>query len=200
MFKAENNRKNNKFKMGFTLMEVMVATTIFVTIVISVSQIFKLVVDGEKRISNTYMLQESLKGFTEWSFRDLRMAKPNNGNCPGLSFSSTRSVFETFDDGQGVKYLDSLGRCSKIFLAYDSVSGKDRIFMTSDDKNGFLTPTSVNIDELKFVVTEDIDVSGNHTSQPMITIYSKASSNTGKEDSEIVIQTSLVNRTYNYEE
>lgn len=191
-------KKRKKLKEGFTLMEVMVATIIFVTVVVLVSQIFKMVIDGEKRVSNTYMLQEGLKGFTEWSFRDLRMAKPNNGNC--LGFVNKRSVFETFNEGKGVKYLDSLGRCSEIFLAYDSDSGKNRIFMSSDDKNGFLTPADVEIEVLQFAVSEEIDLSGNHTSQPMITIYSKARTDTGREDSEIVIQTSLVNRTYNYEE
>lgn len=201
MIGIKKEKKLKRFKKGFTLMEIMVATTIFVTTIVLVSQIFKMVIDGEKRVSNTYKLQESLKGFTEWSFRDLRMAKPNNGNCPSSHyFENSRSVFQTFNGGEGIRYLDSLGRCSEIFLALDQNSGKQRVFMSSNNKNGFLTPEDVNIEVLKFVVSEDIDASGKHTSQPMITIYSKAKTATGKEDPEIAIQTSLVNRTYNYDE
>lgn len=57
------NKLITKNKKGFTLIEVMVSVTLFVVIMMAVTNIFKMVIDAQRNAIAAQNVQESLKYF-----------------------------------------------------------------------------------------------------------------------------------------
>ncbi|MCF7820662.1 MAG: prepilin-type N-terminal cleavage/methylation domain-containing protein [Candidatus Pacebacteria bacterium] len=186
-------KKNKQF--GFSLMETLIATTIFVVVILLVSQIFIMVIDSADKIHKNFVLQESLKLFTETAFRDLRMARLESGE--DYVFSNYR-FDESFSVNSGITYMSAYNRRCNIGLVYDEDTGVNRVAMRNGLFNGseyFLTPAKINIEYLRFVIDEDV-VGGERQQQPRVTILVRAKTNTGSDESSLILQTTISSRMY----
>src|SRR6056297_2655975 len=75
-------RKYKHNKPGFSLIEMLLAISIFVIIVLSATRIFQLVVQGQRQAIAAYHVQENLKYFFEVMSKEVRMAKMDTaGDC-----------------------------------------------------------------------------------------------------------------------
>src|SRR5680860_334536 len=68
---------------GYTLVEVIVSTALFVVIMLSMTQIFKMMLDYQRQAIATQNVQENLKYFFEVISKEMRMAvrAQSGGNC-----------------------------------------------------------------------------------------------------------------------
>lgn len=173
-----NIKKNNR---GFTLMEMIVAIALFSAAMLSVTELFQMMVEGQRNSLAAQSVQESLRYTQEVISKEIRMAqKSGAAECSGIS----DKVYETNSDKLYFKNMD--GKC----VTYELDSGKFKITRGTD--SGYITPANITIANLKFVVHNDVLI------QPFVTIKMDAEYNTNKEinKSKIKIQTTISSRHY----
>lgn len=76
---------NNQSQQGFTLVEMLVAATIFSIIVLAVSSIFTLVLNNERRAFAAQQIQESGQFVLELMAREIRVSDIENQDSPNCS-------------------------------------------------------------------------------------------------------------------
>ncbi|NCB21008.1 MAG: hypothetical protein EOM88_03770 [Clostridia bacterium] len=189
-----SNRKLIKTKLtGFSLMEVIVSTAIFVIVILSMTGIFKMVVDAQRQAIASQNVEESLRYFLEVISKEIRMAQKNGGQCPHISHSS---IFGLASNELGdILYLRNYhDDCISYSLVNDN--GVNRFSVSKSSLTGmafttWLSPRRVNISELHFTVHEKAD------GQAYVTINLSANY-VGKEAgrSKMRVQTSISSRHY----
>lgn len=145
-------RYKNFCRPGLTLIEVIVSTTLFVIILLSLTQIFKMILDGQRQAIATQNVQENLKYFFEVIAKEIRMAKRNDGACAsipnGRRFATGTNVYGD------ILYLKNYhNECVAYYL--DSDSGTVRFKVQRGLNSGFLSPAKIEIKDLRFIVHED---------------------------------------------
>jgi len=172
---------------GFSLMEVLVSVSVFIVLLISATQIFKLVIDGQRSAIATQNVQESLKYFLEVISKEIRTAQINKSGgeiCGGVP---NGAIFLT--TGPDLYFRNYYGQC--VVYGTPSYGDTQQFQVFRDGLVGFISPRSVKIDSLRFVVDQSPDT------QPTVTIKIDAwALKQGKFDSEIKIQTSVTSRQY----
>ena len=175
----------NKTKGGFSLIEVLVATSLFVIIMTASLNIFKMVIDSQRSAIATQNVEESLKYFLEVTGKEIRMAKRNNGVCSSLGVSDIY-----YSTGVNLIFRNYHDECVTYYLG--TFQGVNRFAITRNGVTNFITPAKVNFDQLRFLLRpESVGV------QPTVTMELVAHA-LGKESakSEIRIQTTLTSRYY----
>jgi len=185
-------------KKGFTLIEVIVSVSLFVVIILSVTSIFKLAIDGQRSAIATQNVQESLKFFLEVTAKEIRMAQKNGGVCQnipdGTIFQVTPQV-----NGDMLYFKNYYGECVKYYLATDGPDGSNLRFVISRAAGAaatpsldFISPAKIRINDLHFVVSNSAS-----TSQPMVTINLNANAlDSSQFESDMTLQTSITSRYY----
>ena len=190
---GENNflKKN---KEAFTLIEVLVSVVLFTLIIVSVTSIFKLSIDGQRNAIATQNVQESLKYFLELTAKEMRMAQKDGGDCGG-SYADGIFFINQGLIGDILSFKNVYGECVRYFLA--SSEGNTR-FMVSRGLPGsplvsdFISPAKIEINSLNFVIKGDYPLS-----QTMVTINLRARAISNSQlDSDMTLQTSVVSRYY----
>ena len=175
-------------KLGFSLIEVIISVSLFSVMILSATSIFKMVIDSQRSALATQNVQESLKFFLEVTAKEMRMAKKNEGVCPGLAaddiyFVSTENGYDT------LSFRSYYGECIKYSLAPDN--GVMRFKVTRDANYGFISPIKINIDHLDFVFASS------PTIQPMVTLNIQAHAiGVNLDQSRMTLQTSITSRYY----
>lgn len=175
---------------GFSLIEVIVSTTIFVVILLSMTGIFKMVIDAQRQAIASQNVEESLRYFFEVISKEIRMAKRSGGHCSNIPAGD---IFATSTNSLGdILYLRNYhDDC----IAYSLISTGDSVVFNvenlSQNYSGILTPSRVSVSELDFFVHE---VAGE---QAYVSI-SLSANYLGKEAarSEMKVQTSISSRHY----
>lgn len=166
-------------KRGVSLIEVIVSVTIFVILMITSLQIFKVVLDGQRQAVATSNLQESLKYFFEVISKEIRMAQPKEaGDTCNIE---TGKLFNLINNELYLKNYH--GEC----VVYELVN--DRFQVTRGDKAAFLSPSQISIESLNFNISQE------SSSQAYVTISLKAQALL-EENVEIILQTSIASRNY----
>lgn len=170
-----------KQKPGFSLVEILVSTTLFVVIIISSINTFNLVIKSQRGAIATQNVEESLKYFLEVTSKEIRMAKRNDALCP----LPASSIFK--NDLSRLSFRNYHDQCVEYKLVDDN--GVFRFAITRDGVTGFVTPAKINVDELSFVTTS--------SQQPKVTMVIVAHY-VGREieKSTMRIQTTLSSRYY----
>ncbi len=187
--KIRNNKiiKNRKSYSGFSLIEVLVSVSLFVIIIMSATEIFRLVIDGQRNAIASQNVQESLKYFFEVTGKEVRMAIKNDGSCPGAVGEIFN--FSTNSYGDVLSFKNYYGECVTYQLALDLPSNTQRFQIVRDSNSGFISPRKIQLSDLKFVV--------NNTGQPIVTIRVQASAlDDSRFQSQLEIQTSIASRFY----
>ncbi len=174
-----------KNKPGFSLIEVLVSVALFSFIVLSSTEIFSLVIKGQREAIASQNVQESLKYFFEVTSKEMRMARRSNGSCSvpaGEIFATSTNAL-----GDVLRFQNYYKECVTYQLASSEGSGRWQI--TRDANSGFISPQKINIDHLNFVL--------NTNDQPSVTLSLSAYAlGEQKSASEMEIQTTITSRYY----
>ena len=145
---------------AFTLIEVLVAISIFAIVISAPTGFFISSLKAQRKALKSQELLDNTSYAVEYMSRALRMAKKDiNGDCIGAS-----SNFENPDGKSTVKFLNYKNQCQKFFLVNNQLK---------EEKNGqehFLTSDKLEITSLKF---ELVGQSQTDNLQPKVTISLK---------------------------
>jgi type II secretory pathway pseudopilin PulG len=181
-------RRHLRSKPGISLVEVLVSTTLFVIILLSMTEIFKMILDSQRQAIATQNVQENIKYFFEVISKEIRMAKRAGGGCSHLP---AQKRFATSSNLYGdILYLKNYhDECVKYYLSEDN--GVVRFTVDRGTDFGFLSPSKIAIDDLHFLVHEE------NGSQAYISINLSAHS-VGREEnfSNMRVQTTISSRYY----
>ncbi len=149
--------KNNK---GVSLIEMLVATSIFTMAMLIALGVSQAVIEGQRNSVASYSLQENLRYIFELMSREVRMAKEDDGACGmnNLVYKVDSGVFSFRNSGD---------ECVKYFLEDDS-NGVSRLKIERNGSSAFVTPDEIEINNLNFLV--DDDTVKPKTLQPIVTI------------------------------
>lgn len=170
-------------------MELMVSVTIFVVILMSMTSIFKMVIDSQREAIATQNVQENLKYFFEVISKEIRMAQKAGGGCAHLP--ANRRFIKDINSAGDILYLKNYhNECVTYDLAADA-NGVVRFRVERAGVSDFLSPASINISDLKFIVSEEVG------KQAYVSINLSAHS-VGREAeiSNIHVQTTITSRYY----
>ena len=185
---GNKNMSLTKHQPGFSLVEILVATALFVIIMTAALNIFKTVIDSQRNAIATQNVEESLKYFLEVTGKEIRMAKRNmTGGC---YLVTTNSIYTVSANGHELYFKNYHDQC--VTYSLFSVNGITYFKISRDSNSGFITPATINVDELKFVLRPETI-----TTQPTVTMELVAHA-LGKNSaqSEMRIQTTLASRYY----
>jgi prepilin-type N-terminal cleavage/methylation domain-containing protein len=184
-------RKHNYNKSGFSLIEMLLAISIFIIIILSATRIFQLVIQGQRQAIATYHVQENLKYFFEVMSKEVRMATMDtNQECYPFDVSS--KLYVSQNNHLFFKNFD--GQCVEYFIENDN--GINRFKIKRNGKSAYITTSSININSLKFYIKQST-VGGMQTKQPSITVNIKAEAIAAEIDkSEMTLQTTITSRYY----
>jgi prepilin-type N-terminal cleavage/methylation domain-containing protein len=175
-------------KSGFTLAEILVSVALFSVIILSSTQIFKLVIDGQRSALASQNVQEGLKYFLEVIGKEIRMAQKDDGVCGGVPDDKIFYVSEN-SLGDVLAFKNYYGQCVTYVLVADN--SNPRFWIGRDSEAGFISPGKISLDDLQFVLTEST------STQPVVTVNLRAHALSESQfSSAMTIQTSLTSRYY----
>lgn len=185
----ENTKRNNKIRKAFSLIEVMVAVTMFSVIILSMTGIFKMVIDAQRRSIATQNVQESLKYFLEVINKETRMAVRSDGSCGVASGDIFHVQKGTINDS--LYFKNRYDECVVYSLVVASSDSSGRFRISRKGLSDYISPTQISVDRLNFTLSSGPQL------QDLVTINIKAHSlGAQNTDSEMIIQTSLSSRYY----
>lgn len=183
---------------GFTLIEVMVAVSIFAVVItvgigsmMNVNKGYRQAQLQRKVIDNMSFVMESM-------VREIRIggqytigpspADPDNYQNASSSQFSFRSYDINddgiFDDDDDVLYSRSIDTATSNGVVQMKIGNGSPVN---------LTPTNINVTKLHFTL-EELDSSGNNPKQPYVNIFISADAGRGGQESSISMQTSVSQR------
>lgn len=160
---------------GFMLIDVVVASGIFITVMAIVAGIFVSEINTQRRIYGSFLLQNEGNFLMQKISKEIRMSKSINSNQEGNNDSSLEFVNY---NSELTEYCqsDSSGIC---------MSG------TYVARNGIvISSPEITVESLKFITSDSFA-----SNQPLITVILKIKSADGAES--LMLQNSLATRTYN---
>lgn len=173
---------------GISLVEVIISTALFVVILLSMTDIFRLILNSQREAIATQNVQENLKYFFEVVSKEIRMAKRAGGGCAHLP-ASKRFALSANAYGDILYLKNYHDQCVAYYLSNDN--GVIRFKVDRGTNSAFLSPAKINIEDLHFIVHEEDD------SQAYVTVNLSAKS-LGREAemSEMRVQTTITSRYY----
>jgi|GEM_PF-331191 len=186
IYKKRIKRLINNQK-GFSLIELVVSVAIFAITMLIVTQIFKIVLDGQRRAIASQDMQEGIRYSYERMGKEIRMAQKDTvGNCAGLN-----KVYST-TDGNDLKFLNYHGDCVRYYLDGDRLTVSLVPVDKSSTKIGYITPASLTISNLKFSIIDNSD-----TLQARVTFKMHILAHLPTSiDQNLDVQTTLSSRSY----
>jgi len=183
-----NNQPQNKVakNRAFTLVEMLVAVSIFSFLVAALSGIFVTSLQSQRQGLASQLLINDTSYNLEYISRLLRMARKQTASFPtclsqaGLNYEITRG-------GQGVKFLNYQGICYEIYLE------GTRIYQNKGGEILPITSQNLEVSSLKFNLSGQSEIDN---LQPRVTVYFyiKNKGQKPEEQSEIKVQTTVSQR------
>ncbi|MFA5360308.1 MAG: FISUMP domain-containing protein [Patescibacteria group bacterium] len=168
--------KKLKSVKGFSFIELVVSVAIFSVLVISSTEIFKLVIDGQRNSISAQNVQENIRYAMERMTKEMRMAQISNTDCYA---GATNKVFNTSPDGQELYFKNQNGDCVHYVLDIGSIF----VEMSYDENYMYEPLTSfaqpeynipgIIINNLQFYVKDD-PIGSLKSSQPYVTMMMDA--------------------------
>lgn len=166
---------------GFTLIEILVASTIFAIAVSSISALFVASLRGQRNIFAHQILADNVRSAFEQMSRQIRMAQRDEaGTCTGTA-KSTYSA-----GGTSIQFIDHRGNC----LAYQLLGTKMQARPNTAQPFLDLTSNDIKVTRLNFVVNGRLVTDAK---QPKVTIIAEAEA-VGQADGSaprIILQTTI---------
>lgn len=151
--------KNNK---GASLLELLVALTMFTFMMLAAIQIFKMVIDGQHNAISAQNTQENIRYALEKISKEIRMAQISNASCLP---AATNKVFNVVAAGGNdrIYFKNKDGNCLAYYLE------NNRLIIAAGVITDFVTPAKIEVSNLKFSVVDDL-IGAFHSVQPSVTI------------------------------
>jgi len=170
--------KNVKNNQGFSLLEIIVAISLFSVIMLSAVSIFGISLNAQRNAVSAQNVQESLRYSLEAMSKEIRMAEKNDGSCSGLASGEVYSA-----SGVELFFKNQSGECVRYYL--DS----SRLMISRAGNSAVITPNDVTVNSLNFSVAND--------KQPRVTISINAQLKiNSKAVKTIRLQTTVSSRNY----
>lgn len=176
---------------AFTLVEMLVAITIFLMIIGIISQIFISALRQQRKSLASQQLLDQTSYAMEYMSRALRMAKKDSS---GTCLSAGGRNYEITNDGLGLKFINHLqdDDCQEFFLEQGKLKYRKKISQAGEELLD-LTSNKFEITSLKFFLTGE---SQDDDFQPRVTIFLNIKERGQVQDPpEIKIQTTVSQRT-----
>ncbi|MFH1427061.1 MAG: prepilin-type N-terminal cleavage/methylation domain-containing protein [Patescibacteria group bacterium] len=140
-----------KNKKGVTLIELLVAVTLFAIIVLSATQIFNMVVEGQRSAIASQNIQESMRYAFEMMSKEIRMAQKD-----GVGVYDTCSLV-----GEDKVYDTNLARTELYFKNYHDECviyyiNSGGLMVQRNSEIASTTPQALSVSNLKFYIIDDI--------------------------------------------
>ncbi|PJA11021.1 hypothetical protein COX67_01980 [Candidatus Falkowbacteria bacterium CG_4_10_14_0_2_um_filter_36_22] len=194
------NNKTLKNSQGFTLIEMMVAVSIFSIVILAATGILNYVLKGQVASVASQNVQESMRYALEVMSKEIRTAPEVGSGCSFL-FSPVKIVYN-ISPGFESDYLYFINKKNECIL-YNL--DNNRIMISRDlnknnslDANEFayITPDAIEVTDLKFKVLDDA-IDAFHTVQPLVVMSMDVKSkNTFVKDKKVRIETAISSRFY----
>ena len=208
--------KNSKLKTsqkGFTLLELMIAMTLFVVVLVSFIGLFMSAISEQQKNLEKITLLNSASYLLEYMSRSIRMAEKDPGaTCidlnmnykhPNAGNDSLQFLQTEFDAGAG----GYVPKCRRFY--FDVGAGKIKIMKSTDNTQGNLqlaidlTPGNLTIAGMRFVIQGDGQVAGSPGDptgnlQPAVTISINLRTNIASPQ-ELKVQTTVSQRELDIE-
>lgn len=156
--------KNNR---GVSLIELLVAVSIFSILTLSATKIFILVVEGQRNAMAAQELQNNMRYIFEVISKEVRMARGDyNGiNCGVAPYYKTYNTNVSGTDGSDLYFRNRDGDC----VAYE-LWADNRVYV-SRGASPFvpITPNTIEVENLLFHIEED-RVGTFHSTQGLVRI------------------------------
>jgi prepilin-type N-terminal cleavage/methylation domain-containing protein len=158
----KSKTQNPKSKiLGYTLIEVLVAITIFVVIIAGPTGFFISSLKSQRKALSTMEIVDNSSYILEYISRALRMAKKDD--LDGISCLSGDKVnYEITYSGQGIKFKNYNGQCQEFYLEGGQLK---------ENKAGNIlpiTPPDLEVSNLKFQISGEGQADN---LQPRVTIF-----------------------------
>lgn len=161
-------RKNQT---GFTLMEIVVATAIFATVVASILALFNYVLRINRQVQSTRLVAQASRNFTEVLSREIRNGRIDyqaDATCPGVTYSDLRN--------QSLAMISYTGERLCFYFDSETSSLKLRRQTSGRSTEETINPPNmtINSDTFRFWVRPGKDpLTANQGIQPMVTILAE---------------------------
>lgn len=158
---------------GFTLVEILVAVTIFSITIVAASGLFTTAIRGQRTVLTSQELLDQASYSMEFMSRALRMAIKETTTTNTCLDSGYGYNYETINGGEGIRFINHLDddKCQEFYLDTDTRQLKERI--SSDHSSlHFGSPLSLTSDDLK-IDNLKFNLSGEYQDdniQPRVTI------------------------------
>lgn len=155
--------KISNVQKGYSLVELIVALSIFGIIVTVAAGAFLASLEAHRRVVAEKEIAENVDFALEFMSRKMRVASKGDGTCIGADTS-----FEVNGTSE-ITFIDSQGNCTTFRLDDDG----DAIVVETAEARKLTDDTAVSVDELQFIVRGASDTDNE---QPRVTIVVEASS------------------------
>ncbi len=182
---------------GFTLIEMVVSISLFAVVVLSSTQILKMVLEGQQSGIASQNIQENMRYVFEVISKETRVATISNYDCEDIfspSASAENKVFnKTEINGNDALYFKNQdGECTAYYLSDSGV-----MMVTRGEDTASTTPNNLAINSLDFSI-EDDGIGESHSVQPKATVNMNVTSDINDEmhKKEMKLQTTISSRYY----
>jgi len=161
----KNIRQNKK---GVTLLEIIVSVAIFSVVMLSATEIFRMVIEGQRNAIASQNVQESMRYAFETMAKEIRTAIASNNDCESLfnpPAGATNKVFNTTTNSEGdiLYFKNKDGDCVAYYLEDETLK------VIRESNIASTTPGKIKITNLDFKVTDDL-IGAFHSLQPLVTM------------------------------
>ncbi|MDI6602666.1 MAG: prepilin-type N-terminal cleavage/methylation domain-containing protein [Patescibacteria group bacterium] len=162
---------------GFTLIEMLMAIAIFISVITVTSAIFVFSLRAQRQNLASQELLDQTSYLMEYMSRAIRMAqKDMDGSC------TSEVKLNYLFDGQCLKFKNYHGECQQ--FCWDGVRLKE----IKDNVKNYLTSPDLRVNSFSVTLTGETQLD---SLQPLVSIFLEIA---GKEQSKIQIQTSISQR------
>lgn len=153
---------NVKMKRGFTLIEMMVAVTIFALVIGSATGLFISAVRSQVKALAAHKLLDESSYVIEYMSRFLRMAQSTGGSCTsgGLNYENPGG------DASRILFSNYYGSCQEFYLDGGGLLKQDLDFLFW----GELTSANLEVTSLQFNLSGEALIETGDYLQPRVTI------------------------------
>jgi prepilin-type N-terminal cleavage/methylation domain-containing protein len=208
IIKQNKNKRSLLRRAGFTLIETLIAVSIFSMVIVIALDSFIKIIKFNRQSVQAQDLQDNVRFLYESMSKEIKTAIKDDGNCnsffsnqTGLSgIDNARQVYSTMLDGNDNNVLffrNYHGQCVIYYLAKDDATGNQRLkiirsqFGDYTEGQAYVLPAEISVSKLS------VDVQGNfdavrHTPYS-VTLYMHLK-NVNWDPSDFDIQTTLTSR------
>ncbi|MDD5071728.1 MAG: prepilin-type N-terminal cleavage/methylation domain-containing protein [Patescibacteria group bacterium] len=157
--------KNNK---GVTLLEVTVAVAIFSVVMLSATEIFRMVIESQRNAIASQNIQENIRYAFEAMGKEIRTATISNYDCESLFSPPATAINKvyntTVNSGGDILYFKNKdGICTAYYLEGEVLK------VIRGENTASITPAKLSVSNLEFKVVDDL-IGDFHSRQPRVTM------------------------------